>query len=260
MTQRPWHLVSVFPDLLGTYGDQGNVVVLERRLAWRGMDVRVTHANFGDPIPDDGDLYLLGGGEDEAQTRALERLRDSAFPDAVRAGSHVFAVCAGLQLLGHSFSTAVADTEGLGLLDVTTTRLDQRAVGEVLAAPHEPGAFPPLTGFTNHAGRTALGALARPLGRVLAGLGNTGQRHDVEGAAQGAVVGSYLHGPVLARNPALADWLLHRMVGSELPALAQGAPEQLHARRSGLPTTPSALGERRRKRCSSRLSPPDYPG
>lgn len=232
MTDRTWHLVSVFPDLLGTYGDQGNVVVLERRLAWRGVGVRVTVVHHGEAIPEDGDLYVLGGGEDQAQSRALPGLRDSSLADAVRAGAHVFAVCAGFQLLGHSFATGSADHDGLGLLDVTTGRLNDRVVGEVRAAATSGLSFPRLNGFANHGGSTVLGPQAQPLARVLAGRGNTGSRRDLEGAVQGTVVGTYLHGPLLARNPGFADWILGRMVGAELPALDQGLPERLHALRS----------------------------
>lgn len=208
-------LAVVFPDLLGTYGDGGNGTVLAQRAAWRGIDVELVQAESGRAVPT-ADLYCIGGGEDGPQVRAAEALRsDRAFGRAVAGGAVVLAVCAGFQLLGRSFPDAAGrPQDGLGLLDVTTVKGGGRAVGEVLASVDRGGprlspdrGLPPLTGFENHGGRTVIGPQARPLAHVVHGTGNGAGDHT-EGAWTDRVIGSYLHGPVLARNVDLADLLL----------------------------------------------------
>ena len=228
-------IVSVFPELFGTYGDVGNVLVLERRLGWRGLAAEVIAVSVGEPLPTSGDLYVFGGSEDEAQERALGALRASDLVETVAKGAHVFGVCAGLQVLSRSFGVGTGTVhEGLGLLDATTTRLAERVVGEVVAAfPAETG-LPRLTGFANHGGCTVLGPQATPLARTVLGRGNDGQAGGPEGAVQGRVVTTYLHGPVLARNPAFADWLLERVLGAALEPLPAGPAEALHAERTAL--------------------------
>lgn len=206
-------IVLLWPELLGTYGDGGNARVLQQRCAWRGIPAEVVSVSPGQPVPAGGDIYLLGGGEDAAQTAALaEEGAAGVLTRAAAAGAVVFGVCAGFQLLGEWFTDGAGrQVAGLGLLDARTDRLRRRAVGEIVV---EPEAFPglgPLTGFENHGGRTTIGAGARPLGRVTVGVGNG--TDDVEGAVAGSVVATYLHGPVLARNPALADLLLERVAG-----------------------------------------------
>ena len=226
-------IVSVFPELFGTYGDVGNVLVLQRRLAWRGLPVEIVNVSVGEAFPTSGDLYVFGGSEDEAQERALQALRTSRLVETVDAGAHVFGVCAGLQVLSRSFGVGDgAVHEGLGLLDATTTRLAQRVVGEVVAAFPADRGLPLLTGFANHGGCTVLGPAAQPLGTTVLGRGNDGELGGPEGAVQGRVVSTYLHGPVLARNPAFADWLLERVLGAPLEALPVGPAEALHAERT----------------------------
>lgn len=223
-------IVSVFPELLGTYGDVGNVQVLERRLAWRGIATEVVTVPVSKPLPVSGDLYVLGGSEDENQARALEGLRESALPRAVATGAHVFGVCAGLQLLGTTL-TGVDGVEGagLGLLDVTTRRLPSRVLGEVVADFDGAAAgLPQLTGFANHRGGSTLGADAHALATTRWGGGNDGNDQSPEGAVQGRIVTTYLHGPVLARNPAFADWLLERALGRSLEPLASDPAIALH--------------------------------
>jgi len=228
----PVRIVSVFPDLLGTYGDGGNVRVLQQRLRMRGRAVEIISVPLTCQVPDDGDLYVLGGGEDDAQVQALGSLRGTGLVRAVQRGAHVLAVCAGLQLLGQSFTGAdQVQHEGLGLLDAVTTRLPVRVVGEVVGAYTDGLGLPALNGFSNHGGGTALGPSARPLAMTTRGQGNEGVPGSAEGAVQGTVVASYLHGPLLARNPALADWLLARVVGEELEPLPPGPPEALQADR-----------------------------
>ena len=156
-----------------------------------------------------------------------------------------FGVCAGLQVLGRSFRDADGTAhEGLGLLDVTTTRLARRVVGEVVAAFGDDVDLPLLTGFANHGGGTEIGAGARPLATTTTGRGNDGTFSGPEGAVQGNVVTTYLHGPVLARNPAFADWLLERVIGTALTPLPQGPAEALHRQR----IAPRPNGGRLRKR------------
>jgi CobQ-like glutamine amidotransferase family enzyme len=235
-------IARLFPEVLGTYGDGGNALVLERRMAWRGLAAELVDVPLGRPVPADCDLYLLGGGEDDAQTLAVAALRRSpGLSRAVDRGRPVLAVCAGLQLLGRSFEVRGGVETGLGLLDLTTTRLPVRAVGEAVAQPDPALGLPPLTGFENHGGGSELGPAARPLATVVSGFGNG--NHREEGALQGSIVATYLHGPVLARNPALADLLLERATGGELPALQQ--PEVDALRRTLLVAHRSGRARRR---------------
>lgn len=221
-------IVTVFPDLLGTYGDRGNGIVLAVRARQRGIDVELHEATSDAPLPR-GDLYCIGGGEDGPQQLAVERLgRDGTLARAVADGAVVLAVCAGLQVLGRSFPGADGSRcDGLGLLGVDTVAGGTRAVGEVVVeAAEPPGA---LTGFENHAGRTVRDEGVAPLGRVAAGVGNG---DGTDGALDGRILATYLHGPVLARNPALADLLLARALGdAPLAALAEGPAEALHDER-----------------------------
>lgn len=213
----------LFPDLLGTYGDGGNALVLAQRLAWRGLGVDVVTVAAGETAPDSCDLYLVGGGEDGPQVQATRELAESrALHRAVDRGAVVLAVCAGMQILGHRFPDATgADRSGLGLLDCATVRVDRpRAVGELLTTgasvpdPDGPAGatidLGVLTGFENHAGRTVPGPGSTTLASVEIGEGNG---DGSEGVVCGRVVGTYLHGPVLARNPRLADLLLGWVVG-----------------------------------------------
>lgn len=204
----PVRIVQLFGDLLGTYGDNGNTLVLERRASWRGVDVVRTEVTALDPIPVDGDIYVIGGGEDGPQSRAARLLSDAAvLGEAVSGGAAVLGVCAGFQILGRSFLGPDGSTHpGLGLLDVTTVRTSgPRLVGEVLVDTDPALGIGRLSGYENHAGVTRLGDDARPLGHVAATATSPGR---TEGAHAGRVIGTYLHGPLLARNPALADRLL----------------------------------------------------
>ena len=205
-------LVWVYPDLLSTYGDKGNLLVLERRARLRGIEAEPVFVNSDQPVPRDGDIYLLGGGEDLPQVLAARRLRaDGGLAEAADRGAVVFAVCAGYQLVGHEFGGADGQpTEGLGILDITSARGERRAVGEIVADVDPVLGIPKLTGFENHQGRTTLGPRAIPLANVTTGIGNG---DGTEGAHAGRVLGTYLHGPALVRNPALADLLLGWVAG-----------------------------------------------
>ncbi|HET7408275.1 MAG TPA: glutamine amidotransferase [Mycobacteriales bacterium] len=222
-------VVLVYPSLLGTYGDGGNARILCERLRWRGVDACVLEVGLDEPLPRDADVYVLGGGEDTAQTLAVSALSaDGGLAAATAAGKPVFAVCAGFQILGTTFLDGRgADHPGLGLVDCVTKRLPgPRAVGELLARPDLPG-VPALTGYENHGGKTILGPGARPLARVESGVGNG---DGTEGAVQGSVVCTYAHGPALARNPGLADHLLAMAVGPLAP-LDDGEEDELRRER-----------------------------
>lgn len=215
------HIVSVLPHLLGTYGDGGNVTVLRQRLRWRGIAVRVTSTTPRDPLPSGGDLYVLGGGEDWAQEAALNLLDSARHRRTLQGPAPVFAVCAGLQILGNSLPRPDGgQRRGLELLDATTVRGLQRAIGEVTADPDPSLGLGRITGFVNHAGLTTLGSCSRPLARMVAGPGNSLDPSEGEGACQDNILATYLHGPVLARNPGLADHLLTLTIGSPLTPLA----------------------------------------
>jgi hypothetical protein len=204
----PVTVALVYPELLGTYGDRGNAEVLAWRAGRHGLPARLVEVPATEPVPAGLDAYLLGGGEDAAQATAARLLRSRAgngLRQAIDDGRAVLAVCGAFQLFGRTYRDGAGrEVRGLGLLDVDTTAGSPRLVGEVVARTRE-GEL--LTGFENHSGRTLLGSGVEPLGTVIHGNGNNGD-DDTEGARQGPLLGTYLHGPVLARNPALADLLL----------------------------------------------------
>ena len=210
-------LVWVYPDLLSTYGDRGNLLVLERRARLRGLDVESVMVNADQPIPQQADIYLMGGGEDLPQILAASRLRaDGGLTAAARNGAVIFAVCAGYQLLGREFGGEDGQpVQGLEILNMRSGRNQRRGVGEILADVDPSLGVPRLTGFENHQGVTQLGEGVAPLAKVAVGVGNG---DGTEGAIAGRVVGTYLHGPVLVRNPDLADLLLTWAAGP-LPPL-----------------------------------------
>ncbi|MCV7224008.1 type 1 glutamine amidotransferase [Mycolicibacterium elephantis] len=225
----------VLPDVMGTYGDGGNAVVLRERLRLRGFAAEIVEITLADPVPAELDLYTLGGAEDYAQRLATRHLlRYPGLQQAVSRGAPVLAICAAIQVLGHWYETSSGErVEGVGLLDVTTSPQSSRTIGEVVSQPLLPELSEKLTGFENHRGGTVLGASAQPLARVISGAGNrAGDGFD--GAVQGSVVATYLHGPCLARNPQLADYLLSRVVG-ELAALELREVEQLRRERLAAP-------------------------
>lgn len=236
-------IAVVYPDLLGTYGDGGNGEILVQRLLWRGIEAELLEAVSSEPLPE-AELYCLGGGEDGPQVLAASRLiEDGRLRRAHRDGAVVFAVCAGFQIIGNSFPDASGGLhEGLGLLDIETRKgSGPRAVGEVAVEVTKQSdgglCLPIISGFENHGGVTALASGVTPLGTVLSGIGN-GAGDGSEGAIGERVVGTYLHGPVLARNPALADHLLaEATLRASLSPLDDHAEEELRQdrlRRLGL--------------------------
>ena len=250
----------VLPDVMGTYGDDGNSLVLRQRLRWRGHDAEIVRITLDDEVPDSCDIYTVGGGEDAAQKLAARHLSDSpGLQRAVSRGVPVLAICAGMQVFGEWFLASDGSrSRGLGLLDITTSPQASRSIGELVVEPQLAGLTQSLTGFENHMGATVLGSDAAALGRVLHGVGNgvpadpsaapnaasttapgdsastgassTGSR--IEGVVQGSIIATYMHGPVLARNPEFADLLLCRALGVDsLPPVDVPAVEQLRRER-----------------------------
>jgi CobQ-like glutamine amidotransferase family enzyme len=225
-------IAVLYPELLGTYGDGGNGLVLAERAQRRGVEASLELVGMRDELPA-ADVYLLGGGEDGPQRLASDLLAKNGFVERVNDGSHVVAVCAGLQILGRSFCVEGNDEyQGLGLVDVVTRRGEVRSVGELCVRVGEQF----LVGFENHGGRTSLGEGVMPLGRVVKGRANDG---EVDGYRTERMWASYAHGPVLAMNPWFADEILVTVLGRELEPLATAA-DLLYARRRQILTAGSA--------------------
>jgi hypothetical protein len=220
-------IALVYPELLGTYGDGGNALVLVRRAQRRAVQAELVSVNIGDEVPE-ASIYLLGGGEDGPQRLGADLLRESTFCSRVGDGAYVFAVCAGLQILGASFCVEGNDEyEGLGLVEATTRRGLTRSVGELLVRRgHQV-----LVGFENHGGRTELAAGIEAFGLVERGRGNDG---EVDGFVAPRMWATYAHGPVLAMNPWLADEILSQVLGYELEPLATVADELYAERRAAI--------------------------
>ncbi len=199
----------LYPDLFNLYGDSGNVQCLKQRLVWRDMEAEVCPLCAGDEI-DFGKLDILvwGGGSDKGQALAVDYLRQirQDFKDYVEDGGVVLAICGAFQLLGKYYQAGEDRIEGLDILDIHTERCDERLGGNVVL--ESPLFGTPVVGFENHAGRTVIGDCT-PLGKVLYGRGNTGDG-GYEGVVYKNVIGSYLHGPLLPKNPEVCDWLLER--------------------------------------------------
>src|SRR5499427_3890222 len=225
-------LVWVYPDLMSTYGDRGNLLILQRRAQLRGIEVEQVLVNADQPVPRHGDIYLLGGGEDLPQVLAVQRLRaDGGLTAVAHRGAVIFAVCAGYQLIGTVFGGAHGEpVEGLGILNIRSGRGERRGVGEIVADIDPSLGVDRLTGFENHQGVTTVGPGVAPLARVVLGVGNG---DGTEGALAGRILGTYLHGPALVRNPALADLLLRWAAGPlpPLPAEAEDWARKLPSER-----------------------------
>jgi lipid II isoglutaminyl synthase (glutamine-hydrolysing) len=224
---------------MNIYADRGNLIVLERRCAWRGIEFELVSSGLGEELdPTAHDLYYMGGGQDRDQRLCAEDLlarKRAGLHAAAQRGALILGVCGGYQLLGHSYTLDGEAIEGVGLLDVTTVREHgPRLIGNVaieltgLAGTSGPKV---LAGFENHGGRTRLGAGQSPLGRVLKGHGNDG-RSGLEGAISANTIGTYLHGPLLPKNVWFADWLIARGLGmepGELSPIEDAIEEETHA-------------------------------
>jgi CobQ-like glutamine amidotransferase family enzyme len=202
----------LYPEYLNIYADRGNIAVLERRAAWRGHELEVRAVSADDRIvPGDHDLLYIGGGQDREQALVAHDLARKAEQvlEAARGGAAVLAVCGGYQLLGRFYRFANGEElPGVGLFPLHTIAGERRMIGDILLECElDPGERRTIAGFENHAGRTHLDEGAEPLGRVVAGFGNSGDS-GFEGCRVGRAIGTYLHGPLLPRNPWLADWVL----------------------------------------------------
>ena len=237
MNIRVGHL---YPDYLNIYADRGNIAVLRRRAAWRGHDLEVTAIGMGDAIvPGVHDLYYVGGGQDREQLLVAHDLaaKAGALVEAHAGGAAFLAVCGGYQLLGRGYRGHRGDDmPGVGLLPLETVAGDTRMIGNVLLETE----LGPIAGFENHAGRTLLDPGAEPLGRVVSGFGNDGGS-GYEGCRLGRAIGTYLHGPLLPRNPRLADWLLAQALAHR----AGGDPPDLAPLDDGLEAAAQAVSARR---------------
>ncbi|HMS24516.1 MAG TPA: glutamine amidotransferase [Acidimicrobiia bacterium] len=228
----------IYPQLLGTYGDRGNALVLQHRARLRDIDCDIVVVSPGDALVASADIYLLGGGEDNAQTLAADLLKkqQTTLEQALEKG-YLLAVCAGFQILGHSFPIANGKFhDGLGMIDITTRHGSPRIIGELVTTCSIEG-IGELTGFENHGGHTTLGKDAQPLGEVVHGRGNGVESSGfVDGYRSDHIIATYLHGPVLARNPVLADYYLAQAMDVDLGDLVpieDDPAEVLHRERLG---------------------------
>ena len=205
----------LYPEHLNIYADRGNIAVLRARCEWRGIGFAVDGCGPGDPLPE-ADLYYVGGGQDRDQLLVEDDLvgRADGLRAAIDDGAWMVAVCGGYQMLGHYYRGHQGDEiRGTGLVDLVTEAGPTRMIGNIsIDCELRPGEPMTVVGFENHAGRTRLGEGVRPLGRVLHGHGNNG-RDGGEGVHAGRIVGTYIHGPLLPKNPALADLLIAEALG-----------------------------------------------
>jgi CobQ-like glutamine amidotransferase family enzyme len=227
---RTLRVCALYPGLMNIYADRGNLLVLERRCAWRGIGFRLSGSGLADPLDGEAhDIYYIGGGQDRDQLLCAEDLvagKREALHGAAARGAVVLGVCGGYQLLGESYTLGDDRLQGVGLLDVRTIREPgPRLIGNVaievdLDGPAGVGENRILAGFENHGGCTYLGPDATPLGRVIKGHGNDG-RSGFEGARAGNVIGTYLHGPLLPKNTWFADWLIATALGMDVNELGR---------------------------------------
>ena len=199
----------LYPDLLNLYGDRGNIQCMVKRMEWRGMEAQVKEFRLGDPIDfHELDIVLMGGGSDREQMIVCNKLREiqEDFKEYVEDDGVVLAVCGGYQLLGKYYQTSEGTITGLDLVDLYTEQTPERLINNIVI---KSDLFEmPVVGFENHGGRTFIGN-NKPLGKVLYGSGNDDDS-GYEGVVYKNVIGTYIHGPLLPKNPQLCDWLLER--------------------------------------------------
>jgi CobQ-like glutamine amidotransferase family enzyme len=225
----------LYPDYLNIYADRGNIAVLSERARLRGHELDVRAIGMRDAVPvGEIDLFYIGGGQDREQALVAHDLagKASALRDSVESGAAFLAVCGGYQLLGRYYrDVAGHEQPGIGLLPLHTVAEQRRMIGDVLLDCDWAGET--LAGFENHAGRTILDEDAAPIGRVVSGFGNDGESGH-EGARYKRAYGTYLHGPLLPRNPWFADHLLSEALAhaggqTELAPLPDDLERQAHA-------------------------------
>ncbi len=211
MINKPIRLLQLYPRDMNIYGDWGNTLVLKRRLEWHGYAVELLEYNPGDTFPSDIDLIVGGGGQDSGQNKIqrdlieigpkLKQLADSGVP--------MLMVCGLYQLFGHSFTTREGTViNGIGIFDIVTVGGNERMIGNITTTSN---LFGEIVGYENHSGITRLGPNVQPFGEVVRGAGNNGT-DGTEGAIYNNVIGTYLHGSLLPKNPAVADWLIAKAI------------------------------------------------
>lgn len=212
----------LYPDILNLYGDRGNIICLEKRAAWRGVDVTVQDVSVGETADfTQFDLFFIGGGQDFEQEVLLADLnagKGREITAAIEDGKVFLTICGGYQILGHSYKTWDGHQyDFIGALDLHTVGQKERMIGNYMFACGADSGGSTVVGFENHSGKTYLGGGISPLGTVLAGFGNNGE-DKTEGARYKNVCGTYSHGPLLPKNPRLADFLLQTALAQKNPA------------------------------------------
>ena len=200
-------VAQLYPRDMNIYGDNGNVLAVLRRAEKHGLSVRKITVNPGDKMPTDVDIVIGGGGQDSGQTRVHEDLlaKQAQLRDLAESGTPMLMICGLYQLFGHWFRTHTGEEmAGISVLDVTTSAEEKRLIGNIVT---ESALFGEIIGYENHSGQTFLGEKSTPLGRVLVGEGNNA-KDDTEGARSHNVIGTYLHGSLLPKNPAITDFLI----------------------------------------------------
>lgn len=204
---KPIVILHLYPRDMNIYGDNGNVLVLKRRLEWYGYSPVVLPHNPGDKLPAVVDIIIGGGGQDSGQEKVYEDLQiiGPKLKEWAIQGVPMLMVCGLYQLFGHYFKTLSGSTlSGVGILDVTTKGSNERLIGNIVSESPE---FGEIIGYENHSGQTTLGPNAKPLATVIKGAGNNSQDGH-EGARFNNVIGTYLHGAILPKNPQIADFLI----------------------------------------------------
>ena len=209
MNERQLVILQLYPRDMNIYGDHGNVLVLSQRAKWHGYQPKVIEYNPGDSFPEHVDIVIGGGGQDSGQDKIqadLLKIKPRIHALA-NDNTPMLVICGLYQLFGHYFKTQDGhQIEGIGLLDIQTTAGPERLIGNITTQSE---LFGEIIGFENHSGQTFLGPKAKPLGHVIKGAGNNGQ-DETEGTQQGSVIGSYLHGSLLPKNPVISDWLIEQ--------------------------------------------------
>lgn len=211
----------LYPELMSTYGDRGNIIVLKKRCEWRGINIKVLNLNekFNIKLLNDIDILFMGGAQDTQQeivARDFTKQRIEALKSKVESGTPGLFVCGAYQFLGKYYKDADGtEIKGLGIFDLHTEHAGEgkeRLIGNISVESDLAGlthATYEVVGFENHGGRTFLGKSMKPLGKVLKGFGNNGE-DGTEGAVYKNSIGTYLHGPILPKNPEIADWLISK--------------------------------------------------
>lgn len=208
---KPIHVLQLYPRDMNIYGDFGNALVIRRRLEWYGYTPVMHTYDPGDTFPGDIDIIVGGGGQDSGQSKIQDDLLaiGSSLHELAEANVPMLMICGLYQLFGHFFQTADgSQMQGIGLLDVKTYGKSERLIGNIVTRSDD---FGDIVGYENHSGQTFLGPNATPLAQVILGAGNNTE-DGTEGARYRNVIGSYLHGSLLPKNPQLADFLIEQAV------------------------------------------------